>query len=116
MWRSLASEEVGRYGNIHHLSFSVYLNMNKLKTSFKGSPASSHKPPAPEIPAESDLMATYEEKKPGASAELDLQLVSDDARAQFANILGHVGKKDIVIQPDLLSLLDHVTPVTFLKK
>ena len=60
-------------------------------------------------------MASFDDKRP--AAELDLQLVSDDARAQFANILGRVeGKKDIVIQPELLSLLDHVTPLGFLKK
>ncbi len=85
--------------------------MNKFKTSFKGSPAPSHKAPNPEP----DLMASHEERK--QAAELDLQLVSDDARSQFADILGRVeGKKDIVIQPDLLSLLDHVTPIKFLKK
>ena len=47
----------------------------------------------------------------------DLQLVSDQARVELANILNSVpGKKDIVIQSDLMSLLDHVTPFTFLKK
>ena len=89
--------------------------MNKFKTSFKGSPASAPKPKQPPEP-ESDLMASrHEEKRP--AAELDLQLVSDDARSQFADILGRVeGKKDIVIQPELLSLLDHVTPINILKK
>ena len=49
--------------------------------------------------------------------ELEVQLISDDARQQFANILDRVeGKKDIVIQQELLSLLDHVTPISFLKK
>ena len=48
---------------------------------------------------------------------LDLQLISDDARSQLADILSHVdGPKDIVIHSDLLSLLDHVTPFSFLKK
>ena len=47
----------------------------------------------------------------------DLQLVSDHARLELADILNSVpGKKNIVIQPDLMSLLDHVTPFTFLKK
>ena len=47
----------------------------------------------------------------------DLQLVSDYARIELANILNSVsGKKDIIIQSDLMSLLDHVTPFTFLKK
>ena len=47
----------------------------------------------------------------------DLQLVSDHARLELANILNSVsGKKDVVIQPDLMSLLDHVTPFAFLKK
>ena len=47
----------------------------------------------------------------------DLQLVSDYARLELANILNSVsGKKDVVIQPDLMSLLDHVTPFAFLKK
>ena len=47
----------------------------------------------------------------------DLQLVSDCARLELANILNTVsGKKDVIIQPDLMSLLDHVTPFAFLKK
>ncbi len=88
--------------------------MNKFKSSFKGSPA----PPARKPEPESDLMASYEEDPRGKpAAELDLQLVSDDARSQLADILGRVdGKKDIVIQPELLSLLDHVTPLGILKK
>lgn len=47
----------------------------------------------------------------------DLQEVSDDAREQLADMLGETeGKKDIVIQSQLMSLLDHVTPMAFLKK
>lgn len=49
--------------------------------------------------------------------ELDLQLLSDDARIQFADIIGSVdGPKDIVIQQELMSLLDHVTPIAILKR
>ena len=65
-------------------------------------------------------MASYQDRDPkskGLPAELDLQLISDDARAQFSDILGSVdGKKDMVIQPELFSLLEHVTPYEFLKK
>ena len=53
----------------------------------------------------------------GANLLPDLQLVSDYARLELANILNCVpGKKNVVIQPDLMSLLDHVTPCAFLKK
>ena len=58
-------------------------------------------------------MAELEDSK----VVLDVQLVSDRAREQFADILGEVdGKKDIVIQQELMSLLEHVTPMTFLRK
>ena len=47
----------------------------------------------------------------------DLQLVCDQARGEFANMLAAVeGSKDIVIQEELMALLDHVTPFSFLKK
>lgn len=85
--------------------------MNRIRNSIKGARA-----PSPNTePAESELMASQGERRP--VPELDLQLVSDDARSQFAEILVRVeGKKDIVIQEELLSLLDHVTPIGFLKK
>lgn len=98
--------------------------MNKFKSSFKASSSNSSTAisgpaasPTRKTPSDSDLMASYEEDPKKKPAELDLQLVSDDARSQFADILGRIeGKKDIVIQPELLSLLDHVTPIGFLKK
>ncbi len=47
----------------------------------------------------------------------DLQLLSDRAREQFADMLGEVdGPKDIVIQSELMSLLEHVTPMKFLRR
>ena len=47
----------------------------------------------------------------------DLQHVSDRAREQFSDMLSEVeGKKDIVIQSELMALLDHVTPLKFLRK
>ena len=47
----------------------------------------------------------------------DLQQVSDDARAQLGDMLSELeGEKDIVIQSELMSLLNHVTPVSFLKR
>lgn len=62
-------------------------------------------------------MARSEGGRAGSESLPDLQLVSDYARLELANILNSVsGRKDIVIQPDLMSLLDHVTPFTFLKK
>lgn len=97
--------------------------MNKFKSSFKGSasPAPPAQKPiqkqqsAQKQQSELELMASIKEEL--QQVELDLQLVSDDARSQFADILGRVqGKKDIVIQPELLSLLDHVTPLGFLKR
>lgn len=52
-----------------------------------------------------------------AGGELDVQRISDEARGQLADILGTVeGKKDIVIQPQLISLLEHITPFKLLKK
>ena len=47
----------------------------------------------------------------------DLQLLSDRAREQFADMLGEVdGPKDVVIQSELMSLLEHVTPMKFLRR
>lgn len=90
--------------------------MNKFRISFKASPTPTS-PTKSEHDELTESMASDEDPKRKPLPELDLQLVSDDARAQFADILGRVGgKKDIVIQPELLSLLDHVTPIAFLKK
>lgn len=90
--------------------------INRFKTSFKGSPATSL---SSRSESQSDLPEPMAEEDPKRKppAELDLQLVSDEARSQFADILSRVeGKKDIVIQQELMSLLDHVTPIAFLKK
>lgn len=47
----------------------------------------------------------------------DLQHVSDRAREQFSDMLAEVeGKKDLVIQTELMALLEHVTPIKFLRK
>lgn len=47
----------------------------------------------------------------------DVKNVSDLARMQLADMLSAVdGKKDLVIQPELMSLLDNVTPMKFLRK
>ena len=47
----------------------------------------------------------------------DLKDVVEIARAQFADMLaGEEGKKDLVIQVELMSLLEHVTPMAFLRK
>lgn len=84
--------------------------MRKAFSSPNSKVTSSPKPRAATL---ADPMALEDKKSP----ELDLQLISDDARTQLADILGQVeGKKDIVIQPQLLSLLDHVTPIGFLKR
>ena len=89
--------------------------MNRLRNSLKANPVgASPKQQEPELDS-FDPMEEDPRKKP--APELDLQLISDDARSQFADILGSVdGKKDIVIQQELMSLLDHVTPLAFLKK
>lgn len=48
---------------------------------------------------------------------LDLQCVADAARYQLTEMLAEVdGPKDVVIQPELMSLLNHVTPFPVLKK
>jgi len=53
----------------------------------------------------------------GTGGELDVQRISDEARGQLVDILGTVeGKKDLVIQPKLISLLEHITPFKFLKR
>lgn len=47
----------------------------------------------------------------------DLQEVSDLARMQFADMLSKVhGSKDLVIQAELMTLLEHVTPIGFLRQ
>lgn len=49
--------------------------------------------------------------------DVDVRNISDQARVQFADMLSAVdGKKDIVIQPELMPLLDNVTPMSFLRK
>ena len=53
----------------------------------------------------------------GLEDPLDVQCVADAARDQLSNILTEVdGPKDVVIQADLMSLLNHVTPFSFLKE
>ena len=47
----------------------------------------------------------------------NLKDVAEIARTQFADMLaGDEGKKDLVIQGELMSLLEHVTPMGFLRK
>ena len=47
----------------------------------------------------------------------DLKDVAEIARNQFADMLAsEEGKKDLVIQCELMSLLEHVTPMAFLRK
>lgn len=89
--------------------------MNRLRNSLKGTSSGSAASASSKQEPESDFDPMDEGRKP--APELDLQLISDDARSQFADILGRVeGRKDIVIQQELMSLLDHVTPIGFLKK
>lgn len=58
------------------------------------------------------VMASPEDTDP-----LDVQYLADAARDQLANMLQEVdGPKDVVIQAELMSLLNHVTPLSFLKK
>ena len=54
----------------------------------------------------------------GDSARLpELKDVAEIPRAKFADMLAsEEGKKDLVIQGELMSLLEHVTPITFLRK
>lgn len=48
---------------------------------------------------------------------LNLQYVADIARDQLTDMLSEVdGPKDVVIQSELMSLLNHVSPFSFLKK
>ena len=108
-----------REGVVHCFTFSS--NMNRLrnrKSNTRGSQASAsptQKQDDPPPPDDFDPMEDDPRRKP--APELDLQFVSDDARSQFADILGRVeGKKDVVIQQELMSLLDHVTPMGFLRK
>ena len=47
----------------------------------------------------------------------DVRNISDQASVQFVDMLSAVdGKKDIVIQSELMPLLDNVTPMSFLRK
>ena len=80
-----------------------------------GSPSlggrTSSDPGLPGVRSDSD----DSQKKP--PPEIDLHRISDEAQTQFADILRQVpGKKDIVIQPELMSLLEHITPYKFLKQ
>lgn len=87
------------------------------KGASKGSSASASAVQKQEEPPPEDFDSMEDDPRRKPAPELDLQLVSDDARAQFADILGRVeGTKDVVIQQELMSLLDHVTPIGFLKK
>lgn len=94
------------------------MSIKRFKSSFKGTPVAptiKEDPNSTEPPEPPQEHMQDPRRKP--LAELDLQLISDDARSQFADILGRVdGKKDIVIQQELMSLLDHVTPIGILKK
>ena len=97
-------------------SFKGTTSAATSRSSFKGTPpASTSSSSRSESQSEFDPELMAEERKP--PADLDLQYVSDDAQDQFADILARVeGSKDIVIQQELMSLLDHVTPINFLKK
>ncbi len=97
--------------------------MNRRRTVSSGvssSPASSLK----SAPDTSSIggQSVDSERDRGAmggsgAGELDVRGISDLAREQLADILGTVeGKKDIVIQPQLISLLEHITPFKFLKE
>lgn len=87
---------------------------SSLKSPGKGASASSQEDPPPPL---DDCDPLEEDPRRKPTPELDLQLVSDEARVQFADILGRVeGAKDVVIQQELMSLLDHVTPIGFLKR
>lgn len=97
--------------------YNPAMAVSRLKSSLKGRRGSIGNISWQETLIQSDLAPVLEEMAERPLVELDLQLVSDDARSQFADFLGRVeGKKDIVIQPELMSLLDHVTPINFLKK
>ncbi len=53
----------------------------------------------------------------GNEDPLDIQCVTDAARDQLSKMLTEIkGSKDVVIQAELMSLLNHVTPFSFLKK
>ena len=91
--------------------------MNRFRSSVKASSSSPSPSAKQQESGPADIYPMEEDLRRRPAPELDLQLISDDARVQFADILGSVpGKKDIVIQQELMSLLDHVTPITFLRK
>lgn len=47
----------------------------------------------------------------------DLKDVAEIARTEFADMLAsEEGKKDLVIQGELMTLLEHVTPIKYLRK
>ena len=95
--------------------------MSKKRTSSSGVSGYSDSPSASRgIPETSSLGAKSLDSDSvggGGGGELDVQRISDEARGQLVDILSCVeGKKDIVIQPQLISLLEHITPFKFLKK
>ena len=54
---------------------------------------------------------------PGPSATPDLQLVAQYVRSELGDILDKTpGPKDIVIQQELMTLLNHIASVKFLKR
>lgn len=55
--------------------------------------------------------------EPDGAHTPDLKDVAEVARVQFADMLtSEEGKKDLVIQGELMTLLEHVTPINFLRK
>ena len=79
-------------------------------TTYSGSSSSS-------ISDSSSVGGADSEDRRKPPPELDLQHISEEAQKQLADILDSVpGKKDIVIQPELISLLEHITPFKFLKQ
>ena len=96
--------------------------MSRKRTSSSGVSGYSDSPSASlrGIPETSSLGAKSMDSDSiggGGGGELDVQRISDEARGQLVDILSCVeGKKDIVIQPQLVSLLEHITPFKFLKK
>ena len=68
-----------------------------------------------ELPGENGPVQSLDETD-GAQLP-DLKDVAEIARTQFADMLAsEEGKKDLVIQGELMTLLEHVTPIKFLRK
>lgn len=54
---------------------------------------------------------------PGPSTTPDFQLIAQHARFELGDILDQTdGAKDVVIQSELMSLLNHIANVKFLKR